>query len=164
MTTREISVDSGEVAVARGASVLRANAIGSCVVVVAYDPNAGVGAMAHVMLPGTAPDRGDTNRTRYAGDAIEEMMRRMAALGAAANGMNVCLVGGAYILGEGQDSPGPEIVESLNTILHGHGIVPVATEVGGTQRRSCSLDVASGRLTYTVGDSGPQTLWEDGGK
>jgi TRAP-type C4-dicarboxylate transport system permease large subunit len=54
----------------------------------------------------------------------------MVALGAAANGMSVCLVGGANILGEGQDSPGPEIVESLNTILHGRGIVPVAMEYG----------------------------------
>jgi hypothetical protein len=33
-------------------------------------------------------------------------------------------------------------------------------EVGGTQRRSCVLHVARGRVTYTVGDSEQRTLWE----
>lgn len=156
---RDISVDSGEVAATQGAAVLRAMAIGSCVVAAAYDTNTGIGGMAHVMLPGTSPHGAGTNRTRYAGDAIEEMLRRMTALGAATNGMSVCLVGGGNILGGGHDSPGPEIVQSLIAILGEKGIVPVAMEVGGTQRRSCSLDVSCGRVTYTIGDSVERTLW-----
>jgi hypothetical protein len=66
------------------------------------------------------------------------------------------------VLGPGHDGPGPEIVRSVAEILGRMHIVPVATEVGGDQRRSCSLDVASGRVTYTVGDSRSMTLWESG--
>ena len=157
---RDISVDSGEVAVTKEAVVLRASAIGSCVVVAAYDANAGVGGMAHVMLPGTSPNGGGTNRTRYAGDAFDEMMRDMTALGAATNGMSVCLVGGGNVLGDGYDSPGPQNVQSLIEILGKKGIVPAAREVGGTLRRSCSLDVSCGRVTYTIGDSAERVLWQ----
>ena len=33
-------------------------------------------------------------------------------------------------------------------------------EVGGTQRRSGALDVARGRVSYTIGDSEQRVLWE----
>jgi len=160
MTTREIGVDSGEVAVTGGASVLRANAIGSCVVVAAYDPNAGVGGMAHVMLPGASRDPDPSLRTKYAEDAMQEMMRKMAALGADGSRVRVCLIGGANVLGNGDDSPGAEIVRSLNEILDRMGLAVVATEVGGMQRRSCTFDLPRRRVTCTVGDSEDRVLWE----
>ena len=50
---QEISVSSGEINACRAEGVLRASAIGSCVVVAAYDAGTGAGGMAHVMLPGT---------------------------------------------------------------------------------------------------------------
>ncbi|MBI4669600.1 MAG: hypothetical protein HY747_10555, partial [Elusimicrobia bacterium] len=37
-------------------AILRADAIGSCIAVAAYDSKKRVGAMAHVMLPGSSPD------------------------------------------------------------------------------------------------------------
>lgn len=158
----EFSVDSGEVEACRGEGILRAGAIGSCVAVTAYDPDARVGGMAHVMLPGVSRDTGSSDKTKYAEDAIHEMMRKMSALGAGEARLRVCLVGGGNVLGPGQDSLGPEIVRSIADILGRMHIVPVATEVGGDQRRSCSLDVACGRVTYTVGDSRSMTLWESG--
>ena len=156
----EVSVDSGDVGACKQAGILRASAIGSCVVVTAYDPGSGVGGMAHVMLPGAAGDRAPSRKSRYAEDAIEELMRRMKKLGADPTRSPVCLVGGANVLGDGHGSPGPEIIQSLTEIFAGRGITPVATELGGTLRRSCSLDVGRARVTYTVGDSGPRVLWE----
>jgi len=160
----ECSVDSGEVAACRGDGILRAGAIGSCVVVTAYDPDAGVGGMAHVLLPGASRDPDPSVRTKYAEDAIQELMRKISALGAREERLRVCLVGGGNVLGPGHDSPGPEIVISLTKILGRMCIEPVATEVGGAQRRSCSLDVASGQVTYTVGDSERLTLWKNEGE
>ena len=159
-TKQEISVSSGEVHACRAEGVLRASAIGSCVVVAAYDAGTGAGGMAHVMLPGTSPNGGGTNRTRYAGDAIGEMMRGMTALGARANEIGACLVGGANVLGEGHDTPGPEIVRSLVQLLDSRGIRRVAEDVGGVERRSCTLDVSCGRTAYTVGDSAERVLWQ----
>lgn len=160
----EESVNTGEVEARKGEGILRASAIGSCVVVAAYDSIGAVGGMAHIMLPGRSPDWDSRSKLRYAENAVGEMMRKIVALGAQEDRICACLVGGANVLGDGHDTPGPEIVESLNAILDGHGIVPVATELGGAQRRSCSLDVACGCVTYTIGDSGQQVLWENSGK
>jgi len=84
----------------------------------------------------------------------------MLASGATETGLFICLIGGGNLLGEGHDSPGPETARSLVEILDKMGIRPVATELGGTQRRSCALDISFGRVTYTVGDSAGRTLWE----
>jgi len=156
----EISVNSGEVGVCKGEGVLRASAIGSCVVVAVFIPDCRIGGMAHVMLPGASRDRDPSGRTRYAEDAMQEMMRKMADLGTKESRIYACLIGGGNLLGDDHYSPGPEIVQSLAEILRRMSITPVAMEVGGTQRRSCSLDVGCGRVTYTVGDSTERTLWE----
>jgi chemotaxis protein CheD len=161
-TSQEIFVNSGEINACRGNGILHAGAIGSCVVVVAYDPDFAVGGMAHVMLPGESPDPAPSVKTKYAKDAVEEMMRVMLNLGATDDWVQVCLVGGGNVLGAGHDSPGPDIVRSLTGILGGMGITPVAMDVGGTQRRSCTLHVSCGRVTYTVGDSEQRTLWDVG--
>jgi chemotaxis protein CheD len=157
---QEIFVSSGEAKACRGEGILRASAIGSCVAVAAYDPGSAVGGMVHVMLPGKSPDPDPSVKTKYAKDAVEEMMRVMSNLGALEARVHVCLIGGGNVLGDGHDSPGPDIVRSLTEILGGKEITPVAMEVGGTQRRSCALHVARGRVTYTVGDSEQRTLWE----
>jgi chemotaxis protein CheD len=157
-----LSVNAGEIKVCRREGVLRASALGSCVAVAAYDPNSRVGSIAHVMLPGASDGRNPSKKMRYAEDAIQEMMRRMTALGVDESRMRVCLVGGANVLGDGHDSPGLDIVWSLTEILNRKGITPAAVDVGGEQRRSCTLDVAFGRVTYTIGDSAPRMLWEAG--
>jgi chemotaxis protein CheD len=159
-TLQEIFVSSGEVKACKGEGILQSSAIGSCVVVAAYDPDSAVGGMAHVMLPGGTSDPNPLVKTKYAKDAVEEMMRAMSYLGAMEARVHICLVGGANVLGDGHDSPGPDTVRSLTEILGGRGITPVAMEVGDTQRRSCVLHVACGLVTYTVGDSEQRTLWE----
>jgi len=157
---QDISVNSGEAKACGGEGILQASAIGSCVVVAAYDPDSIVGGMAHVMLPGRSPGPEASVKTRYAKDAVEEIMRVMSNLGVMEARAHVCLIGGGNVLGDGHDSPGLDIVRSLTEILGGKGITPVAMEVGGTQRRSCALYVSRGRVTYTVGDSEQRTLWE----
>ncbi|MFO7899694.1 MAG: chemotaxis protein CheD [Planctomycetota bacterium] len=159
---RQLSVSSGEVKTCQGTGLLRASAIGSCVVVAALDPAAAVGGMAHVMLPGASGGGHIPRRWKYARDAVEQMLSSMAALGADAARARVCLVGGANVLGPAHVSPGPEIVESLTGILGGRDIPTVARAVGGTQRRSCTLDVATGCVTCTVGGSATRTLWQPG--
>ncbi|MHC4156555.1 MAG: chemotaxis protein CheD [Planctomycetota bacterium] len=73
---RVIDVNTGEVRVSTKSAVLRSLAIGSCIAVVAYDAKRRIGAIAHVMLPGRAPEKA-LEKTKYAADAIEEMLGRM---------------------------------------------------------------------------------------
>lgn len=155
-------MNTGEVEVCRGDQDIKANALGSCVAVTAFDPESGVAGMAHVMLPGISPDEDPSKRTRYAQDAIDEMLGKSTDLAADTSKLQVCLVGGANVLGEGHVSPGPGIVDSVTDILGQMGISPVAFEVGGEQRRSARLDSSTGTVTYTIGDSGKMLLWESG--
>ncbi len=50
-----VNVSTGEVKVGRKGEILKSTAIGSCVVIAAYDSERNIGIMAHVMLPGRAP-------------------------------------------------------------------------------------------------------------
>ena len=156
----EVSVCSGQVQACKGQVILRASAIGSCVVVAAYEPNALVGGMAHVMLPGASRDNGSPPKAKYAEHALKEMLHEMAGFGAKKSRVLACLGGGGNVLESGHVSPGSETTRSVADILERMRIATVAKEVGGTQRRSCSLDVALGRVTYTVGSSEQRVLWE----
>ncbi len=158
----EANADSGDVLALKREGTLRASAIGSCVVVAAYDPDSGVGGMAHVMLPGAPCGPRHPRKTIYAEPAVEEMIGRMSALGAEQERIRACLVGGGNLLGPGHEAPGVQTVESLRGTLDGRGIPIMAEDVGGTQRRSCMMDVASGRVAYTVGGSEQKELWRSG--
>jgi len=155
-----IEVSTGEVrAVSSG--VLRASALGSCVAVAMLDAEAGVGGLAHVMLPGASP--GD-QRTKYAADGIRELIDAMTAQGAQPEKLVACMVGGGNILARDDDTICEANIRSATQILTEMGIRIVAREVGGRLRRSCALDVSGARVTYTVGDSERRTLWDKLGK
>jgi chemotaxis protein CheD len=156
-----IELYTGEVKVALE-GILQASAVGSCVAVAAYDPEAGIGGMAHVMLPGASPDNREAQRTRYAEDGIEELIRAMTALGAQPERLAACIAGGGNILKRDDDSLCEANVSSVTRVLEERGITLHAAEVGGTERRSICLDASSGRIRYTVGDSKPRLLWEPG--
>ncbi len=157
----EVSVGTGQVGCCRGRGVLRASAIASCVAVAVYDPVCRAGGMAHVMLPGARPrGRSLSEGMRHAEEAIPELLRRMSAVGSVRDRLVVCVVGGGDVLGHGPASPGPSVVRSVLAVLRKEGLTPVASDLGGTERRSCVLDVARGRVAHTVGDSGARVLWE----
>ncbi len=93
-----INVFTGEVKAAKENAVLKSAAIGSCVVIAAYDAKEMVGALAHVMLPGASLEKRTSPRTRYAVDAIVEMTGMMTRLGTDRENIEVCMVGGADVL------------------------------------------------------------------
>ena len=69
-----LDVSTGEVKAGMGEAILRSTAIGSCVVIAAYNFKKKIGAMAHVMLPGAAPEN-SIDKTKYAAGAIEELVK-----------------------------------------------------------------------------------------
>jgi chemotaxis protein CheD len=91
---------------------------------------------------------------------MEELFRTMMDFKANQAKLKLCLIGGGNLLGKGHDRLGIEIAESLLEILRKMNNKPIAMELGGTQRRSGALDVESGRVTFTVGDSIEHLLWE----
>lgn len=85
----------------------------------AHHRDSAINGLAHVMLPGESRGQDPSVTTKYAEDALKEMMQMMSDLGATEARVHVCLMGG------GHDSPGPDIVRSLTEILGRKGITPV---------------------------------------
>ncbi|MHC4464156.1 MAG: chemotaxis protein CheD, partial [Planctomycetota bacterium] len=110
-----IDVNTGEVKVGGEKVVLRSIAIGSCVIA-AYDSEKKIGAMAHVMLPGSAPKKA-LERTKYAANAIEEMIYQMTGAGADKDNIEVCLVGGGNVLKKEDDTICRDNIKSTTQLL-----------------------------------------------
>lgn len=155
-----IYVLTGEVKAGNKSALLISSAIGSCVVIAAYDAKEKVGALAHILLPGRAPENKETQKNRYAANAIEELIRRMNMLRTKGNNIEVCLVGGANVLKRKDDATGLNNLSFVNDILKKERIQVKAKSVGGTERRSIALDVENGSIYYSVGDGIEKLLWQ----
>ena len=155
-----IDVYTGEVKAGRKNTILKSNAIGSCVVIAAYDSTKKVGALAHVMLPGAAPERETFQRTRYAADAIEEIINRMTHLGANKDDIEVCLVGGGNVLKREDDTICQDNIASVVELLDEKQVKIREKTVGGTVRKRVSLNVENGSIYYTEGNADEKLLWE----
>ncbi len=151
-----VDVDTGEVRVSSSPGILRALALGSCVAVAAYDRYKKIGGLAHVMLPGKSPSGEGENREKYTEDAIDVLLDSIKEMGTKTQNLEVNLVGGANILGEGTISE--EIMGSVLGYLEKLNIEPKNKRLGGRERRSVSLDIVSGRIFYTEGDSAAKEL------
>ena len=155
-----IYVDSGEVKSGGENTILKSNAIGSCVVIAAYDSKKKIGALAHAMVPGASSKRRTLHKTIYTADAIEEMINNMIHDGSNKNDIKACLVGGGNVLERKDDSICDENIKSITELLNRNHIKINAKAVGGTVRRSISFDVETGSIYYTEGDSKEKLLWE----
>ena len=153
-----ISVATGEVWATAKRIVLRSDGIGSCVVVAAYDKGHRVGALAHVMLPGKSSKSGFGYNTKYARDAIEEMLFKMTRLGADGGSLEACIVGGANVLQDGDDTLCPNLVNFVIGNLQEKRIKIVAQAVGGTTGRSVMFDIDEGAVYYAQGEGSAALL------
>ena len=153
-----IDVNTGEVAVQRGKFTLRAMAIGSCIVVTAYDPKVKIAGMAHIMLPGHAPEQ-SSEKTKYAAEGIEQMLNQMLELGSDTNSIEVCLIGAGNVLRKKDDTICNDNINSVTSILEEKFISVKASVIGGYKRKSAFLDVETGSISYTVGDDQKKSLW-----
>jgi len=153
-----VDLGVGQVSATRRPVALRTPALGSCIAVVVYSAGKGIGGMAHVMLPGRAPSSA-AEKTRYAVEAIEELLERMARLGAGSDRIEAVVAGGANVLASGDDTICHKNIDSVRRTLEARGIVIRAAALGGLCRRSVSMDVTEGRVWCTEGDGQARLLW-----
>ncbi len=130
---------------------LAVHGLGSCVALVLYEPRAGAGGLAHVLLPGSKPETDTTTDlpAKYAASALEALRSGLAALGARPSILRAALVGGARMFESETDletGVGARNVESLGRILRSQGIPLAAEDTGGRQGRTVMFDLPEGRL------------------
>ena len=155
-----VNVSTGKVKVGRKGEILKSTAIGSCVVIAAFDSEKDLGVMAHVMLPGRAPKSACGESTRYAADAIEQMISKITVEGANLCDLEVCLVGAGNVLKKQDDTICKNNIDSITQLLKEQNIPVRAAVLGGTERKGISLEIESGSVYYTEGDREEKMLWK----
>ena len=151
-----LDVQIGEVKFAQSGK-LASKAIGSCIAVASYDNSKRTGALAHIMLPGKAPtDCPAPNR--YAVNAINTIVKKMTHNGSTLADIRISLVGAANVLRKPEDTICAANLRSTLRTLRSFGLHISTAALGGTQRRTICLDIESGNIFYTEGDSGQMLL------
>ena len=157
-----IDVNTGKVNGCNDGSILRSVAIGSCIAVVACGCRHRAGCIAHVMLPGRS--RNNDKNTKYAADAIDELVTILAGFGVEQANIEVCLIGAGNVLEKPDDTICQANIVSVEGILKENNIPVRASVLGGYQRKSVMIDVACGKVSYTEGNGGETFLWQAGSK
>lgn len=137
-------------AVAQGAGVLVTLGLGSCVAIMLHDPQAGVGGMAHVLLPSRSLARDATNPAKFPETAVPLLVERLTALGGARGRLVAKLAGGAsmfaQLMSPGTVQMGERNVVAAREALR-HAAIPVVAEaVGGERGRTVRFHVRDGRV------------------
>jgi chemotaxis protein CheD len=146
--------------VARAPGTIVTYALGSCVGVALYDEAAGVGGLAHIMLPESgggavgessgAAIVGAQYRMRYADTGVEDLALEMQAAGAAGGRIVAKIAGGANMFRMSDDSPiasiGDRNVRSVRDALGRLGIPIVAEDTGRDYGRTMYFDLGTGKV------------------
>ena len=150
--------NSGEVRSGGIETTLNSGAIGSCIVITAFDSDKKFGAMAHIMLAGIAPKKNQLNAYRYASNAIEELFSQLKRFDVEKENIEICLIGGANVLKRENDSIGIDNINSVENLLREKQVKIKAKAIGGFERRTVIFDIGKGCIYYTVGDSKQKIL------
>lgn len=150
-----IQVGISEFIVADDDETLKSYGLGSCLAVALFDDDAGVGGLAHVMLPdGDGEEAADDKPGKFADTAIRAMLRQMVEKGASYTDVEAKVAGGSDMFdfesfGEGV---GKRNVGAAREELEKLGVPIVAEEVGGQQGRTVEFDTGTGTLSIRTAD------------
>jgi chemotaxis protein CheD len=153
----------GEWAVTDEASaVLTCLGLGSCVALVLLDRTAGVGGMAHMVLPDSNDGRAAEGTAKFVDQAVPLLLQRMGELGALTPRISVALVGGAKMLSgaafSGRAHIGERNTEAARAALEALGIPIVAEDLGGERGRTVRLRVGEGTVSVSEAGSAAHPL------
>jgi chemotaxis protein CheD len=146
----EIRVRVADYAVSAAPDVLVTIGLGSCVAISLHDSTAGIGGLAHILLPTEAMSRDRANRAKFAGTAVPLLVEHMQARGARVSRMTAKLAGGAAMFSALVTSHGLQMGErnvlACRAALQSAGIPLLAQDVGGDYGRSVYFSLADGAL------------------
>ncbi len=147
---KRVSVGIGQLAITRNpGELLVAYGLGSCIGVSCFDPQTKVAGLAHILLPSADGRRPDEREpARFADTGIDLLVARLAEAGASGRRLIVKIAGGAAVLGPANAEKfkiGERNADAIKERLKRHGIVPAATDIGGTKGRTLELHPATGK-------------------
>ena len=142
-----VKVGIADYAVAESGVTFTTSGLGSCVGVALYDRRAGVGGLAHVMLPSLETGAGD-DEGKFADTAVPAMLAEMEGRGATPGSVRAKLAGGANVLDftSLDGTIGTRNVEAVEAALSEHGVAITARDVGGDHGRSLRFESETATL------------------
>lgn len=151
---QEVFVNMGQIRVLQTSGILTTVGLGSCVGVTLHDPVAKVGAMAHVFLAKSRPER-DPNALpgKYADTAIPALISQAIAKGARQERLVAKLAGGANLfanLATNNLSIGAQNIEAVIEQLNLFKIPIIGKDVAGNHGRKMRLFIESGIVVVTT--------------
>ncbi len=155
-----IDVQIGQVKSRRLDGVLKSTAIGSCIVVTAYNSYRKCAVMTHIMLPGRSPvGKGREDKYKYAEDAIDEVMERLSLMGANFKETYFILAGGGNVLKKVDDRICRDNIHSVMSYMYRFQLTIAASSLGGELRRSVMCDIGRAIVACAEGDGPQRVLW-----
>ncbi|GMT46361.1 MAG: chemoreceptor glutamine deamidase CheD [bacterium] len=153
-------VSSGQITTGSRDEIITSSPLGSCVAVVAYDTKNKIGGMAHVMLPGKSYRENRCDKNKYVCDGINNLLSKLYESGAQNTNIKICLIGGANVLRKKDDLIAETLVVSVLKTIGKKKMKICASSLGGFERRSARLDIETGTICFTIGESAEKVLWE----
>ena len=139
--------------VGKEGDVLVTHALGSCLGVIAHDPETKIGGLLHAMLPLSTINRqkARTNPFMFVDTGVPELFRQLYMLGGKKKRVVVKLAGCSSPLGENQMFKiGERNFFICKKLLVKNNISINSESIGGTFSRTLYFDVSSGEVNITT--------------
>lgn len=124
--------------------------LGSCVGVVLYDPNKKICGMVHIMLPDSTKIKNNENLAKFADTGIDELIRRLVAIGASKSALVAKIAGGAQMFAFSSNNDmlrvGDRNVEATTNKLLNLRIPIIASDTGLNYGRTIEFYPETGEL------------------
>jgi chemotaxis protein CheD len=134
------------------------HSLGSCLGISAYDAEASVGGILHVMLPSSSvsPDKGKVNPYLFVDLGTPLFFKALFSAGAKKDRLQVKVAGGAAPGAAGTSAPffdiGCKNVNMLHRLFRKNGIKIAGENVGGQHARTMYLALENGKTWLQVSD------------
>ncbi len=131
--------------------ILITHALGSCLGIAVYDPEACVGGLLHVMLPLSTIDqeKAGKNPAMFVDTGVPKLFMECYKLGAQKKRLMVKVAGGACVQARTQNDYfqiGKRNFIILRKLFWKNGVVMKNHDVGGNISRTMSLDMRAGEV------------------
>ena len=150
-----VGVADMKISASRG-DLIVTHALGSCLGVAVHDPVASVGGLLHVMLPLSTidPAKADRNPFMFVDTGFPALLIECFKIGAQKQRMEIRVAGGANSHNREEDDVfqiGKRNLIILRKLLWKNGLMLKSSDVGGTNSRTMSLEVGSGKVMIKSG-------------
>lgn len=145
-----IKVGMADLNVCVSPNALTTLGLGSCVGIVLFDPIHKIAGLVHIMLPDSTKILNNSNKAKFADTGIDELIRRMIAIGAEQRVLIAKIAGGAQMFAFSNNNDmmriGDRNVEATKLKLAQLGISIRAEDTGANYGRTIEFYPENGSL------------------